>query len=177
MIYHNIKRRTKSESLKLAYKNNLRLTNNGGNTQRNKDFFISKNELIKLYSVMTKYQIAKKFNMSTNLVSKWLRKYNIKNNKRIGKNNPHWKGGIMFDKERKLIYTPNHPNPDFLKKYVYEYRLIAEKHLGRYLKSGEVIHHINGNSLDNRIENLYVCTQSVHVKIHHKKIECEHGNI
>jgi hypothetical protein len=47
-----------------------------------------------------------------------------------------------------------------------EHRLIMEQHLGRKLKSNEVVHHIDGNPQNNAIENLHLCTQKEHILIH-----------
>ena len=53
-------------------------------------------------------------------------------------------------------------------RQIYEHRYVMEKHLNRKLNPKEIIHHINGNGLDNRIENLIVESQSKHASDHNK---------
>ena len=82
-------------------------------------------------------------------------------------NNPNWKGGIVKDK-RGYIYILQPDNPSSDKDgYIYEHRLVMEKHLGRHLIKGEIVHHINKIKSDNRIENLMLfSSQSEHIKHH-----------
>lgn len=46
-----------------------------------------------------------------------------------------------------------------------EHRYIIQCALDRKLESWEQVHHINGDSLDNRLENLQLLSNSEHQKI------------
>jgi hypothetical protein len=48
------------------------------------------------------------------------------------------------------------------------HRHIMEEKIGRKLKRNEIVHHINGDKHDNRIENLEIISQSEHIKKHFK---------
>jgi hypothetical protein len=82
-----------------------------------------------------------------------------------GQNHPRWKGGKTRYNGYDMIHCPSHPNSR--NGYIPEHHLTIEKIIGRFLKQGEVVHHINGNKLDNRTENLmYFSNESEHQKFH-----------
>ena len=49
------------------------------------------------------------------------------------------------------------------------HRRIMEEHLGRNLESTELVHHINGDKLDNRLDNLVITNRADHARLHQTK--------
>ena len=64
----------------------------------------------------------------------------------------------MFDAVKDDTYRKLHGR--------HEHRVVAEQMLGRALKPGEIVHHIDGNKHNNDPSNLEVMTQGQHVFEH-----------
>lgn len=74
-----------------------------------------------------------------------------------GPDHPNWKGGRVVDAAGYIqILKKDHPYAKKHTGYVQEHRLVMEAHLGRYLSPKEVVHHIDSNPQNNKIENLQV---------------------
>ena len=107
------------------------------------------------------------------------RKFTLEHRKRIGdaqRGEKHrwWKGGKTISRGYVFVKSHGHPTVNS-SGYVREHILVMEKHIGRFLKSGEIVHHKGTkypigtieNKRDNRIENLQLFkNQSEHMKFH-----------
>lgn len=83
-----------------------------------------------------------------------------------GEKHHNWKGGrSTTGNGYMMVLAPGHKYAS-QRGYVLEHRYVMEKHIGRYLEPHEHVHHINGNKLDNRIENLVVISHLQHIRNH-----------
>lgn len=78
---------------------------------------------------------------------------------RRGEKSPTWKGGRTHSRNGYVVLT------DYGER-IFEHRAVMENHIGRKLTEDEVVHHINGDKTDNRIENLALMTRGEHSTLH-----------
>jgi hypothetical protein len=118
------------------------------------------------------YKHANRKYCSHSCYGKSLNNKRFPNKRFIGKRekNHFWNGGITFQKAGyKMILNRSHPFCN-MRGYVAEHRIVMENKIGRYLTKQEVVHHINGDVVDNRIENLMLFkNNSEHMRYHYAR--------
>lgn len=88
-----------------------------------------------------------------------------------------WNGGEYISSDGyKMVKCENKFHPSGRTKYKKEHIIIFEKELGRELKTergnmGEQIHHIDGDKLNNNIENLEFCKDAREHRNFHCQLE------
>jgi hypothetical protein len=141
---------------------------------------ITKEQMIKDYygNVMTQVELAEKYNTTPKVVERLFKTYGLKarvaaKRNQLGSNNLQWNGGKYIDGAGYVVIKRrNHPRAN-TRGYVKEHILIMEKHIGRQLEwfgahhpESEIVHHINENRQDNRIDNLKLMRTKEHWEIH-----------
>jgi len=77
------------------------------------------------------------------------------------------KNGFWFENGYKVLYVEGNGS-------IKEHIKVVEENIGRKLNKNELVHHINENRLDNRLENLKLMTRGEHSS-YHRKLEIEKG--
>jgi hypothetical protein len=85
-----------------------------------------------------------------------------------GKANPRYNGGLCFHRNRWLISCRDGSVVPFA-------RAVVEADLRRHLRSDEIVHHISGDSADDRRENLHLTTRAEHVELHRDELLAARG--
>lgn len=88
----------------------------------------------------------------------------------LRESNPNWKGGrVVAHSGYVLIRVGVAHHLSDVRGYAYEHRLVAERNLGRRLRPGEEVHHVDGDRSNNAPENIEVMVDRLAHAVHRRK--------
>ena len=117
-------------------------------------------ELRRLIEVeqLQQWMAAERLGVSTSCVERNCKRLGLttaKTGPRRGALHPDWQGGVTIRKGYRWIFAPWHPNA-MATGYVAEHRMAMARKMKRPLLPDEVVHHIDGDRLNNQLENLMI---------------------
>lgn len=108
---------------------------------------------------LTQRQAAERFGVCLSAIERACKRLGLKTQRsgpRSGPAHPDWKGGrVQIGRYWYVWAGPDHPMAT-KRGYVAEHRLVMSRVLGRTLARGEVVHHRDGDPLNNDPSNLEV---------------------
>lgn len=124
---------------------------------------------------------------NTDILGKKEHPCRVCSNKRNGiakRGKPSWNAGKTFEPKKvgtsyidyhgyRQIWIGASASIEYGRKdgYVLEHRKVVQDHLGRPLTRDELIHHLDGDKLNNEIKNLFVCSDTYHHRDIHISLE------
>lgn len=89
---------------------------------------------------------------------------------RCRERNNNWRGGrSIASNGYVLIRVGTEHHLADVRGYAYEHRVVAEALMGRRLRAGEQVHHIDGNKQNNSPANVEVTTSRAHHGVRHRR--------
>jgi len=108
---------------------------------------------------LSQHKIGAICHVGQHTITKWLKDFGIKKRAKKVTTDSFIRNGY------RMIYAPD--DPKAFNRHRMEHLIVAEKMLGRSLKKGETVHHIDGNRTNNSQNNLCICeNNSTHQKVH-----------
>jgi len=120
------------------------------------------------------WKVADMLGASTATIERFCKQHSLKTQKRGSRKEAQsgaWNGGRNLSNGYLYIYSPEHPART-KHNYVFEHRLVMEKKIGRLLLPNEKVHHIDGNRLNNDIDNLFLFQSNGEHLRHERKGKC-----